>query len=192
MLDEFVQRFDELINRSRIQELNVLADEEGLPFKKRIKFSSQSTVLKSFKVFDKKGSKRFLGVIEDRCEEYEGVIRFYDYLKTKDLETIHTSIIEIETALIDMPYVRIEPKGALKKLKGFFTSSSLPFSDFGKFHDAYHISDESEDISVLKKSMLDVVSDFVGLTIETNGPLVLIYKIYLIFSALLLSRMEIS
>jgi hypothetical protein len=176
MIDNLVKIYDEVFKSQRVQELEQLAAEKQFSFIKRAAFSTQLTELKSFKVFSSKGAKRFLGVIFQELEELNGMIRCYDYLNTKDLETKSQSIVEIYSEDLVADYLMIEPKSTFSKMKGFFVASESPFPHLETFNHNFQISSKIPEADLLlKESALKLMSFYPGLTFEAMGNHFLFY-----------------
>lgn len=170
MIDSLIKFFDDISKAGRLEELSLFANQYGFNFTKRVTFHKQTSRIKGFKLFAKKGTKRFIGILAQIPEKFKGSIRFYDYLKTKDLETKSTSVIEIACEEIFLDYIIIEPKGAFTKMKDFFVSDQKLFPDLIDFHSNFQISSKTPDASsMLKKSALALMTAFPGVTCEIEG-----------------------
>lgn len=176
MLDNLVKVYDEFSKGGRVQDLEQLAREYKLSFTKRESFGKQTTEIKGFNIFSKKGAKRFIGILSLKSEKFKGQIRFYDYLKTKDLETSTTSIIEIFCEDIYTDYFKISPKGAIGKMKGIFVSDQGYFPELIEFHSKFVISTEVEEEDlIIRESALNLILDFPKITCEADGNYFLFY-----------------
>ena len=177
MLDKLVNLYDDIAKGGRIQDLEQLAVEHRLPFISRQLFGIQTTDIKGFKLFSKKGTKRLIGIMSISTQQFKGSIRFYDYLNTKDLETSTHSVIEIYCENLYNDYFIIEPKGAFKKMKGLFTRQRKEFPQLKEFYSRFLISTRDPDaLSVLKESALDLMIDFRKITCESEGNYFLFYR----------------
>lgn len=176
MIDKLVHVFDHLTKANRLEELALLAEDFKLEFQKRVPISAQRTEIRGFDVFSKKGTKRFLGILSEPSDRFSGQIRFYDYLKTKDLETKTTSVIEVFCDDICTDYVKIEPKSTFSKMKGFFVSGQKQFSGLDDFYQQFEISARQENGTFwLKKNALSSLTEFPGLTMESEANHFLFY-----------------
>jgi len=176
MIDKLINIYDDFKKSGRVQDLRQLAHEFKFDFQKRVVFGRQPTEIKGFKVFDSKGAKRFLGILSQPLENLDGIIRFYDYLKTKDLETKTQSIIEVRVNDIYTNYLKIEPKGTFSKMKGIFMSEKREFSNAVDFYKLYQISSASADAEIiLQHSALSLLAQNPGITIEAEGNYFLFY-----------------
>ena len=176
MLDNLVKVFDDFSKGGRVQDLAQLAKEYSFSFEKRQSFGVQPTEIKGFKAFAKKGTKRLIGISSTNPLKFKGKVRFYDYLKTKDLETSTTSIIEIFCEDIFTDYLMIQPKGVIKKMKGLFSSDRIYFPKFKSFHSQFVITSEvDEEDSILRESALSLMLDFPKVTCEAEGNHFLFY-----------------
>jgi len=176
MIDKLVNVFDQFMQGDRIQELSLLASDYKLSFYKRSPISAEVIEIRGFEVFGKKGTKRFVGIIGEPSNPFKGQIRFYDYLRTKDLETKTTSVIEVYCEDIYTDYIKIEPKGTFAKMKGFFTTENQQFPDIKSFYQAFQISSKEEGgARWLNKSALQSMEDYPGMTIEASGNHFLFY-----------------
>ncbi|MBT8218459.1 MAG: hypothetical protein KJP00_01455 [Bacteroidia bacterium] len=170
MLDSLVNLYDEFAKSGRMLELQKLAQEQGLGFDKRAPFGIQPTAIKSFKIFQKKGTKRFIGIISDKLKDIDGTIRFYDYARTRDLETFTRSVVEVRTDQLYADYLAIEPKGVFSKMKGYFTSEDIDFPELKAFYDQFQISTRDPDAGlILQPSALDLIIDQPNMHIEAEG-----------------------
>ncbi|GLR16211.1 hypothetical protein [Portibacter lacus] len=169
MFDELVNIYDDFTKNERTQSLSRLAFENDLTFVKRESFGNQSIDLRGFKIFKKKGVKRFLGIINIPLrEDLEGAIRFYDYLVTKDLETKTTSIIEIYFPEINTDPFIISPKSGLSKLIKFQRKNSLE-SQFSK------VFKKDLDIHLSEHQMETMLAN-PKYTMEGDGSVFLYYR----------------
>ncbi len=176
MVDKLLDIFDNLTRGARIEELNQLAQEYNLGFQKRLDFAKERIDIKGFKLFGKKGAKRLLGVISILSESFEGSVRFYDYMNTRDLETYTTSVVEVYCAQVNNPYVKIEPKNAFDKMKGFFVSEQKQFENIDAFYQNFQISTKQEgDDFWLKPAALQHLLNFPGITLEAEGSSFIFY-----------------
>ncbi|WP_235295761.1 hypothetical protein [Portibacter marinus] len=117
MFEDLISIYDNFTKNERTQSLSRLAYENQLQFIKREPFGEQQTRLKEFKLFDKKGVKRLLGIIDFKSQERSDLhIRFYDFIITKDLETKVTSVVEIHHSTVNAGYFMIKPLKGLSKL----------------------------------------------------------------------------
>ncbi len=176
MVDSLVKIYDEFFKSQRSQELEQLAREQQFSFTKRETFSQQLTEIKGFKIFNSKGTRRFLGIIAQDLTDVKGQIRFYDSLRTKDLETKSQSILEIYCENIFADYLIIEPKSTFTKMKGFFVGTEEPFPNLHTFNQNFQISSKIPEASLLlKASALNLMIDFPGITFEALGNHFLFY-----------------
>ncbi len=178
MIDKIVTIFDDFTKGERMQDLAQLAKENNIPFKKKVSFGIQSTAIKGFKLFTGKGTKRLIGLLTPSVGNFEGKIRFYDYLVTKDLETKTHSVIEVSMPGLYTDYFMIEPKGAISKMKSIFVTHPLIFPELKDFHAKFEVhSEEADDTSILKKSILSLMTEYPGLTCEAmDNQLIFYYK----------------
>lgn len=177
MVDKLLDVMDNLTRKSRIDELRQLSLDYELGFQKRLDFARERTDIKGFKLFSAKGAKRLLGVISEIPKTFEGSLRFYDYLNTKDLETKTTSVVEVFCAEMNNPYVKIEPKGAFSKMKGFFVSEQRNFDHIGDFYQKFQISTKYEgDDFWLKSAALKYMLSFPNITMEAEGGDFIFYR----------------
>lgn len=170
MLDTLVDTFDDFFKSGRFKDLKQLAREHNLSYSKRQSFGDQSTAIKDFKLFEKKGTKRFIGILSDAAQGFNGLLRSYDYLRTYELETTTMSVIEVFCEDIYTEYFMIQPKGAFGKMKDLFVPSYLLYPHLNQFNSAFEISTKHTDtIPPLNDEALDMVLDFPGITIEGEG-----------------------
>lgn len=176
MFDTLVKLYDEYTNKERVQNLAQLAREHQFRFTNRVEFGRQPTLLKEFDAFRKKGTKRFIGVMEQAMEGAKGTLRFYDFLNTKDLETKTQSIVEIHCEDIFVDHFKIEPKSNFAKMKGFFISDNLDFPDLTTFNSQFQISSSNEDgTTPLTRKALQLMEEFPGIRLEAEGHYFLFY-----------------
>lgn len=178
MLDNLVKIYDEFTKGDRVQNLSQLAQEEHLSFEKRQPFGQQTTDIKGFKIFSGKGSKRLIGILSRPPKTIiDARIRFYDYLVTKDLETKSHSVIELFVKDMDTDYFIIEPKGAIGKMKNIFYSAPLLFPELKEFHKSFRVNYEHpDDVYLLKRSALDLMTQYPEMTCEAEGNYFLFYR----------------
>ena len=116
-----------------------------------------------------------IGMMDFQPTQFKGSIKFYDYLRTYELETRTQSIVEVYCESLDLGYCRIIPKSALKKMKSIFITDRPDIADASEFFHTFHITDDSEDDSFLKWSVMDMLLDYKGLTVEIDGNYLLLY-----------------
>jgi len=170
MFNTLVKLYDDYASNERIQSLAQLAKEHHFDFTKRVTFGKQPTDLKPFSVFKTKGTKRFIGILEQPMEGANGTIRFYDFLNTKDLETKSQSVIEIHCEDIYVDHFKIEPKSNFAKMKGFFVSQKQEFDDLPNFYKQFQISASNKDFnSPFNRNALNLLENFSGIRLEADG-----------------------
>lgn len=178
MFDKIVTIFDDFTKGERMQDLAQLSRENDIPFEKKVSFGIQGTSIKGFKLFSGKGTKRLIGLLTPKTKDFEGEVRFYDYLVTKDLETKTHSVIEVTMPGFSTDYFMIEPKGTISKMKSIFVTHPLIFPELKDFHAKFELhSEEADDTSILKKSALSLITEYPGLTCEAiDSHLIFYYK----------------
>ena len=177
MLDKLVDIYDNWSKGGRAKDLKQLAREFNFRYERRVEFGSQPSDIKSFKIFAKKGIKRFMGVMETDLEKGQGTVRFYDYLKTVDLETYTRSIVEVYCEDIRTDYFKIEPKGIINRTKNIFKSNSKIYPKAKAFHNKFYIETTSDDVQyILNKKVLDLMLDYPNLSMEARGHCFIFYK----------------
>ena len=170
MLDKLVDFYDNWSKGARAKDLEQLAREFNFRYEKRVEFGSQPSDIKSFEVFSKKGLKRFMGVMETDLEKCKGTVRFYDYIRTKDLETFSKSIVEVYCEDVRTDYFKIEPKGFFTRTKYLFKSKAKIQPRFKEFHKQFFIHTESREVQyLLNRKVLDLMLDFPKLQMEARG-----------------------
>lgn len=177
MLDKLVDIYDSWSKGGRAKDLRQLALENKFEYSRRLDFGDQPSDIKSFKVFEQKGIKRFMGVMTCALDKGNGTIRFYDYLRTKDLETYTRSIVEIYCEDINAEYFKIEPKGVINRTKNLFKRRSKLFSDQKDFHKKYYLESRSPEVQyVLNKSALSLLHQIDPVYIEAKGNCFVFYR----------------
>jgi len=177
MLDKLVDIYDSWSKGGRARDLRQLAKEYDLNYDRRVEFGDQPSDIKSFTVFQGKGIKRVMGVIESDLEHSKGTVRFYDYLRTKDLETYTRSIVEVYCEDVRADYFKIEPKSIINRTKNIFQSSKRIHTDLKSFHKKFFLPSQSDDVQyLLNKKALDLFTDYPGLTMEGKGRCFVFYK----------------
>ena len=170
MLDKLVDIYDNWSKGGRALDLKQLAEEYSFRYDRRVEFGSQPSDIKSFKVFSKKGIKRFMGVMETDLEKGKGTARFYDYMRTKDLETFTRSVVEIYCEDIRTDYFNIEPKGIFSRTKNLFKARLKIHPKVKAFHKKFYNDTESKEVeSVLNRKALDLILDYPNLRMEAKG-----------------------
>lgn len=169
MFDDLVNLYDDFTKNERTQSLSRLAYENDFPFVKREPFGEQTTILRDFKIFQKKGVKRLLGIIHIPMREgMEGEIRFYDFLVTKDLETKTTSVVEIYVPDLNGAQCLIKPRTAIAKTFNL-SSSTNTFKYFNKLFKTIPTYEFSEEIMLL-------LLDFPKVHVECQQDLCIFYR----------------
>jgi hypothetical protein len=143
LLEDLVNLYDDFTKNERTQSLSRFAIENNFEFTKREPFGEQVTTLRNFKIFNRKGVKRFIGIVKIPCREgIDAGIRFYDYLVTKDLETKSTSVIEVYIPNYDCGQFTIKPKKAISRLFSptFSKSNRAQFNRRFKIHSNFDLS----------------------------------------------------
>ena len=174
MLDNLVKIYDDFAKSSRMQDLQQLAKELNHPFTKRVSFGPQTSEIKGFDLFSKKGSKRFIGIIDFPVQAFKGRIRFYDYLRTRELETSTHSVVEVYCNDLFTEEFKIQPRGAFRKMKGLFVRGSAPFKTLKEFNSKFEVTEYDEG-SLLRASALDLMVDYEGVSIEADGNYLIFY-----------------
>lgn len=170
MLDKLVDLYDSWSKGARAKDLEQLASEFDLRYERRVEFGDQPSDIKSFNVFSKKGIKRFMGVMETDLEKGKGTARFYDYIRTKDLETFSRSVVEIYCEDIRTDYFFIEPKGIFTRTKHMFKPRLKIHPKLKTFHKKFYIDTISEEVQyVLNRKVLDLMLDYPNLKMEAKG-----------------------
>ena len=170
MLDKLVDIYDSWSKGGRAQDLKQLASEYDFRYERRVEFGHQPSDIKSFKVFSNKGIKRFMGVMETDLEKGKGTARFYDYIRTRDLETYTRSVVEVYCEDISTPYFHIEPKGIISRTKNIFKSKLKIHPELKSFHKNFYINTESKEVEyVLNRKVLDLLLDYPNLKMEAKG-----------------------
>lgn len=170
MLDKLVKLYDDFAKGERQLDLEQLSKEYQFSFIKRESFGIQTTYIKGFSDFNKKGSKRLIGILSRSTEAFKGIIRYYDFLITRDLETTTHSVVEVYNDQLYTDYFKIEPKGAFRKMKGLFMSERKIFPRLKEFHSKFIISSKDPDATtILKQSALELLLDWPGLSVEAEG-----------------------
>ena len=174
MFDGLVNLYDDFTKNERVQSLERLAFEYDFYFSKSEPYGEQTSDIKAFKLFDKKGTKRFLGILGQDLKNKKGEIRFYDYLKTRDLETKTTSVIEIRSDDLDFEAFMIKPIKGLGKMRNIFKRSK--HKDLSVFYNNFKIipSDSQKAINLSEDALL-LFSEFPGLTFEADRNYFLFY-----------------
>lgn len=169
MFEDLVNLYDDFTKNERTQSLSRFAIENNFEFSKREPFGEQVTILRNFKIFKRKGVKRFIGILKIPSREgLDASIRFYDYLVTKDLETKSTSIIEVYLPNYNCGQFIIRPKNAISRLLSPTFSKSISAQFKKRF-----TADANFDLS--PKSM-DLLLSLPKLTIEGFEDNVLFYR----------------
>lgn len=152
MFEDLVNIYDDFTKNERTQSLARFASENEFLFSKREPFGEQMTVLRNFEIFKGKGVKRFIGIVKIPSREgIEAEIRFYDSLKTKDLETKSTSILELSVPNFIGESFRIKPKNAAAKI----FSPSISKSPSARFKKRFKVEGNVEISSTIKILMLE-------------------------------------
>lgn len=173
MFDNLINIYDDFTKNERTQSLDKLAREYAFEFIKRETFGEQTTFIKAFDIFDKKGTKRFLGIISQKLENLQGVIRFYDYLKTKDLETKTTSIIEIHSPEFNLQAFTIRPRKGLGKARNIFKRKTTSLSEFHRNFKI--IPNYSGQVINLADEAMYLLLELKGITVEVDEDYFLFY-----------------
>jgi len=170
MLDKLVDIYDSWSKGGRAKDLKQLAKEYDFRYERRVEFGDQPSDIKSFKVFSKKGIKRFMGVMETDLEKGNGTARFYDYIRTRDLETYTRSVVEVYCEDIKTHYFHIEPKSLINRATNIFKSRLKIHPQVKAFHKNFYIHTESQDVQyVLNRKVLDLLLDYPKLQMEAQG-----------------------
>jgi len=152
LFEDLVNIYDDFTKNERTQSLARFADENGFEFNKREPFGEQATLLRNFKIFKKKGVKRFIGIVKIPSREgLDAAFRFYDYLVTKDLETTTTSIIEIFIPDSTFGRFRIKAKNGLSRMLSQTFSKSIE----AKFKKRFSVESNIDIPLRIKELMLD-------------------------------------
>lgn len=177
MLDELVSVFDSWSKGGRAQDLEQLAMEYDLRYSKREKLGKQVSQIKGFDLIKKKGKSRLLGIIEGDLIEGEGILRAYDFLRTQDLETMTTTVIEIYSESVDVDYFKIQPKGFFSGAMKLFKRYPKPYPSEKAFHKQFLITSNSPHLaSFLSPGLMNLMLEGPKLTLEARGSYFIFYK----------------
>lgn len=177
MLDALVDIYDSWSKGGRAKDLKQLAREYDMKYDRRVDFGNQPTDIKAFKVFKGSGIKRFMGVLETDLESGKGTARFYDYLRTKDLETYTRSVVEVYCEDVRTDYFKIVPKGIWNRTKNLFKSSSNIHKSAKAFHKRFYLETNSSEVQyTLNRKALDLLLDYPNINMEAKGHCFVFYK----------------
>lgn len=176
MVENLINIYDQFSKNGRLQDLAQLAKEQGNKYRKREPFGNQFTELKGFKLFSAKGSKRLLGIIEKRLPESNANLRFYDFTKTKDLDTKSVSVVEVKMEEYFFDQFTISPNSGLNLVKSFFSSKTKIHPQLKTFHKHFKIDcSDANALLILNKSTLGLLENFHGINIEAKGKYIIFY-----------------
>lgn len=177
MFDQLVSVYDAWSKGGRAQDLEQLAMEYEFKFSKREPLGQQVSQIKGFELIKKKGTSRLLGIIEGDLIEGEGILRAYDFLRTQDLETMTTTVIEIYSESVRVDYFKISPKGFFSGAMKMFKRYPKPFPKEKAFHKQFIIQSKSRHLeTILTPELMDLMLDEPDLTMEGYGSYFIFYK----------------
>lgn len=177
MFDKLVSVYDAWSKGGRALDLEQLAMEEGFHFSRREPLGQQLSQIKGFDLISKKGTKRLLGILESELHNGSGIVRAYDFLRTQDLETYTTSVVEIYIDHFRTDKFKIQPKGFLGGTTSLFMRKKKPFPEVKQFYKNFIIKSESDHLEeVLNPSSLDLLVSRPKLTVEGDGAFFLFYQ----------------
>jgi len=177
MLDQLVSVYDAWSKGGRALDLEQLAMENEFKFSKREPLGEQMSRIKGFELTKKKGSSRLLGILEGEMIDGEGVLRAYDFMRTQDLETYTTTVIEICSDIVSVDYFKIVPRGFMSGAKKLFKKYPKPFPNNKAFHKQFFVESKSIHLeSTLNPAIMDLMMEEPKLTVEGYGSFFIFYK----------------
>ena len=168
---------DQLVPNGRVNEMQQVAKEERFNFRRKEKFSDQDYLLKSFQIFKGKKDKRLKGILRKKENEFDAVIRIYDYFYWGDFKTKKTTLFEINCPKLDLPKFHIYPKGIINQVSSFFISKEKPFEEETDFHAKFHIetNNKIELEETIGKKLLSQLLSLSNISMEGEEDYLLLY-----------------
>jgi len=168
---------DQFVPNGRVNEMQQVAKEEKFNFRRKEKFANQDYLLKSFQIFKGKKDKRLKGILRKKENEFDAVIRMYDYFYWGDFKTRKTTIFEINCPELDLPKFHIYPKGIMNQVSSFFVNKEKPFLEETDFHAKFHIetTNNSELETAVGKKLLSQLLSLSNISIEGEDDYLLLY-----------------
>jgi len=177
MFDQLVSVYDSWSKGGRALDLEQLAMEHEFQFSKREPLGTQLSQIKGFDLIKKKGTSRLLGILEGEMIDGEGLLRAYDFMRTQDLETYTTTVIEICSDVVDVDYFKITPRGFLSGAKKLFKKYAKPFPRIKAFHKQFFVETKSPQIeSTITPDVMNLLLEEPDLTVEGCGAFFIFYK----------------
>ena len=166
--------------RQRYLQLKKVAEEMGVPLRKKIRFSDLPIGLDRFTIFQKKTFKRIKNIFKLQDPQVPGNLLLFDFTYTHkdDLEFKRTTILILNSVELDLPYFHLKPKNMMRKLGGLFVAETDDFERFPRFSKDYHVvgKDREAILYAIKPEVLEFLSEEKGWTIEGGGRFLLCYK----------------
>lgn len=172
-IDDFIDKFR---TDDRILELSNFADQYRLQFIKRDRFANQDYHLKGFRLFSGKKGKRLRGIIMDPEPSLPCSGRIYDYQYYSDGGKKKTTVIEIQSDQLNLPYFRVRPIPLGTKIQKMFVPvRQLVKHPYFNKHYTIESDDEAWIQEVFTEAHLDLVSSRDKITIEGRRNYLLVY-----------------
>ena len=177
MIESLVKLYDDNTRTARFADMQQLAREYQMRYDRRLSAGALPVAVRRFEVFEPGGVQRLLGVLEDRTREFPGVLRCYDYLRTKDLDTTVHTVIEVTRRDLSLPYFRIQPKRTFRKVRDLFVVQHPFFPDLEDFHARYEVHTEAlPPERILSPPALELLGTRTGFTVEARDQYVVFYR----------------
>ncbi|MBX2871073.1 MAG: hypothetical protein KTR30_03210 [Saprospiraceae bacterium] len=126
--------------RKRLDQLQLLARQEQIPFSKNHKFKDWQTGLPSFKLWKNKSRRKIKNIFQFSEPSLGGHIQIFDFLyMDDDGETRRTTTFLFESKDLRLPSFRIKPKGFEDLLGKLFVTRSPLFPQYPEFSKNYKI-----------------------------------------------------
>ncbi len=172
-IDDFIDKFR---SDDRILELSSFAERYRLFFVKRERFGNQDYRLNGFNIFKGKKGKRIRGIISDPEPTLNCEGRIYDYHYYGDGGVKKTTLIEIKSRELNLPYFILKPKKGLYRMKDMF-APSRPLISHQYFNENFVIetNDERWVQDNLDEEIIDLVLSRPKITIEGDRNYLLVY-----------------
>lgn len=176
MLDTLVDLYDDFSFTQRVESISRIAYEQNFDFDKKQTYGEQPTDWKRFKLFQKKGVRRLLGVITLPLAQEEGWVRFYDYYKTADLETQKSSVIEIYRPGQYMGDFFLKPKIKTPSLKIPFLSRNDENPIREEYDQSRKTTNRSNQELYLSDICMNLLLKFPKITVECIDDRIIFYR----------------
>ncbi len=173
---ESMPLFDQI---GRATALKKLAQVNGISFQKKLPFGDLPKNATGFGLFKHKSFKKIRNVFYLQNNELPGEVLVFDFLHADDgLDTKRTTVVLVQSELLELPRFHVKPVHLGHKLGGLFVSRDDAVEGHPDFIEKYTVT--GPDLSAVEYALKQEVLDFLPLqddwSMEGEGDCLVFYK----------------